>query len=115
MSLIQVGKKPFTQLVKYSKTHNAITVFAGYRNQSTKTDVGKSDDAGVESKPSPYSMSPFKVPFSNKAEWAVARVDDILNAVRRVRAFIHYFLQKEFVKVIKLKQIFFIIRVHFGH
>ena len=82
-SLIQVSKKPFTQLIKYSAPNNNIAVFGLFcRNQSTKSN----ELATEEKPPSPYSLSPFKVPFSNKAEWAVARVDDILNSVRRVSA-----------------------------
>jgi hypothetical protein len=80
-SLIQVSKKPFTQLIKFSAPNSNIALLGVFsRNQSTKT----SEVATEDKPPSPYSLSPFKVPFSNKAEWAVARVDDILNSIRRV-------------------------------
>jgi hypothetical protein len=97
MSLIQLSKKPFTQLIKYSSPNNnivALNIFSN-RYQSTKQSVESKQQTGdnneVVEKPSPYKVSPFQGPFANKAEWAVARVDDLLNAVRRVRNFCFHF------------------------
>jgi hypothetical protein len=96
MSLIQLSKKPFSQLIKYSAPNNNLAVLSSTtqywttRSQSTNSSVQKSapkGNEGVEEKPSPFQVSPFRGPFSNKLEYAVARVDDLLNAVRRVSSF----------------------------
>ena len=110
MSLIQFSKKPFTNLIKYSAPNNNVAVLSifGYRNQSSKSSVEKVGDAAEKS---PYAYSPFKVPFANnKAEWAVARVDDILNVVRKV-SFNSTFFPSLFFKYYKNNNI----RVHCGH
>ena len=77
---IQEWKNPFQKLgddrVKYMEISNNFSSFFSLvpcRQQSTKTEVAERG---------PYS--PFKIEKSNKVDYALARVDDLINWGRKV-------------------------------
>ena len=51
------------------------------RFQNTQTNVPAKQE---ENKVKPYKFSPFQVSTSNKVDYALARLDDLLNFARRV-------------------------------
>jgi hypothetical protein len=75
-------------------------------------DVAKSSDSSQSPVPqpdagkkvSPYRYSPFQVTSGNKVDYALARVDDILNNIRKVNNFFK----------LSFPLLLFIQRAHFG-